>query len=100
MNILGQPNNEFSSKIPLCVSVKGEKSNDRKLDEKSDSKSSCESFDYSRELEEETIRVEDKPLFLSLASHSGKVFSFGDNDGRHGNLDQLTHHNDKGKMRR
>ena len=100
VNILSQSNNEFSSKTPPCVSVIDEKSKDRKFDEKSDSKTSCESFDYSRELEEEATRVEQEPLFLSLASHSGKVFSFSDNDGRHGNLDQLTNHNDKGKMKR
>ena len=100
VNILSQPNNEFSSKASPCVSIIGEKPNDRKFDEKSDSKTSCESSDYNSELEQDTIRVGKEPLFLSLVSHNGKVFSFSDNDGRHGNLDQLIDHNDKGKMKR
>ena len=59
-------------------------------EDNSDSKTSNESFDRNWELEQDTVKVGKEQLFLSLASHNGKLLSFSDNDRRHDNLDHVT----------
>ena len=79
--------NEYSSCTISSNCVESvEKPDKKELEENGNSKTSSDCFDSDWEFKQDTLKVGKEQLFLSLASHNGKLLSFSDNDHKHGSL--------------
>ena len=69
-----------------CVEI--EKPHRKETEENSNSKTSSDCFDSDWELKQDTVKEGKEKVFLSLASHNGKLLTFSGNDQEHENLER------------
>ena len=81
-------NDDVSSSNLSSNCVVAERTHIKESEENGNSKSSSDCFDSDWELKQDTVNEGKEKLFLSLASHNGKLLSFPDNDQKHDNLQE------------
>ena len=69
-----------------CVEI--ENPHQTEPEENSNSKTSSDGFDSDWEFKQDTVKEGREKVFLSLASHTGKLLSFSDNDQKHENSER------------
>ena len=82
-------NDDVSSSNLSSNCVVAERTHKKESEENGNSKSSSDCFDSDWEFKQDTLNEEKEKLFLSLASHNGKLLSFPDNDQKHDNLQEI-----------
>ena len=81
-------NDDVSSSNLSSNCVVAERGHKKEFEENGNSKTSSDCCDSDWELKQDSVNEGKEKLFLSLASHNGKLLSFPDNDQKHDNLQQ------------